>query len=157
MPRLISQRLNCNIVMTHTAIIRMVISTQPRLLHIMRGVVRYYAHEGGFSESDVNTLALAVDEAVTNVIRHTYRGSPRGTLALEVMDYADRLEFVIEDNGPKVQPERVRPRPLNDIRPGGLGTYFMKCYTDCCSYDEAFTEGDRLKLVKYKGSRRSGK
>jgi len=147
----------CKIAMTHTAIIRMVINTQPRLLHILRGVVRYYAHEGGFADSDVNALALAVDEAVTNVIRHTYRGSPRGKLALEVMDYADRLEFVIEDSGPKVHPERIRPRPLNEVRPGGLGTYFMKCYTDRCSYDDAFTEGNRLRLVKYKGNRRSGK
>src|SRR6516162_7886269 len=143
--------------MTHTAIIRMVINTQPRLLHILRGVVRYYAHEGGFADSDVNALALAVDEAVTNVIRHTYRGSPRGKLALEVMDYADRLEFVIEDSGPKVHPERIRPRPLNEVRPGGLGTYFMKCYTECFLYDDSFNEGNKVKPSKYKRNRRSGK
>ena len=135
---------------------RMVISTQPRLLHILRGVVRYYAHEGGFSDSEVNALAMAVDEAATNVIRHTYHGSPSGRMALEVMDYADRLEFVIEDSGPKVQPERVRHRPLNEVRPGGLGTFFIKCFTDRSSYDEAFTEGNRLRLVKFKGNRWSG-
>jgi anti-sigma regulatory factor (Ser/Thr protein kinase) len=142
--------------MTNAAIIRMVISTQPRLLHILRGVVKYYAHEGGFSDSEVNALALAVDEAATNVIRHTYQGSPSGKMALEVMDYADRLEFVIEDSGPKVQPERIRHRPLNEVRPHGLGTYFIKCLTDRCSYDDAFTEGNRLRLVKYKGNKRSG-
>jgi anti-sigma regulatory factor (Ser/Thr protein kinase) len=131
-------------------------NTQPRLLHILRGVVRYYAREGGFSESEVDALALAVDEAATNVIRHTYHGNPRGTLALEVMDYADRLEYVIEDSGPKVQPERIRPRPLNEIRPHGLGTFFIKCFTDRSSYDEAFTEGNRLSLVKFKTGRRSG-
>ena len=135
---------------------RMVISTQPRLMHILRGVVRYYAQEGGFSESEVNALAMAVDEAATNVIRHTYHGSPSSRMALEVMDYADRLEFVIEDSGPKVQPERVRHRPLNEVRPGGLGTFFIKCFTDCSSYDEAFTEGNRLRLVKFKGNRGSG-
>jgi anti-sigma regulatory factor (Ser/Thr protein kinase) len=143
--------------MTNAAIMRMVISTQPRLLHILRGAVRYYAREGGFSDSEVNALALAVDEAATNVIRHTYHNSPSSRLALEVMDYADRLEFVIEDTGPKVQPERVRPRPLSDVRPGGLGTFFIKCFTDRSSYDEAFTEGNRLRLVKFKGNRLSGK
>jgi anti-sigma regulatory factor (Ser/Thr protein kinase) len=143
--------------MTNAAIMRMVVSTQPRLMHILRGVVRYYAREGGFSDSEVNALAMAVDEAATNVIRHTYRGSPSGRMALEVMDYADRLEFVIEDSGPKVQPERVHPRPLNEVRPGGLGTFFMKCFTDRCSYDEAFAEGNRLRLVKFKANRRSSK
>lgn len=143
--------------MTNAAIIRMVINTQPRLMHILRGVVRYYAREGGFSDSEVNALAMAVDEAATNVIRHTYRGSPSGRMALEVMDYADRLEFVLEDSGPKVQSERIRHRPLNEVRPGGLGTFFMKCFTDRCSYDEAFTEGNRLRLVKFKANRRSSK
>jgi anti-sigma regulatory factor (Ser/Thr protein kinase) len=142
--------------MTDAAIVRMVVNTQPRLLHILRGVVRYYAHESGFSDTEVNALAMAVDEAAANVIRHTYRGSPSGRMALEVMDYADRLEFVLEDSGPKVHPERVRPRPLNEVRPGGLGTFFMKCFTDRCSYDEGFTEGNRLRLVKFKANRRSG-
>lgn len=132
---------------------RMVISTQPRLLHILRGVVRYYAQEGGFSENEVSALAMAVDEAAANVIRHTYHNNPAGTMVLEILDFADRLEFVIEDRGPKVQPECVRPRPLDEVRPGGLGTFFIKCFTDLTSYDEAFTEGNRLRLVKFKGKK----
>jgi anti-sigma regulatory factor (Ser/Thr protein kinase) len=132
---------------------RMVISTQPRLLHILRGVVRHYAQEGGFSENEVGALAMAVDEAAANVIRHTYHNNPAGRMALEVLDYDDRLEFVIEDSGPKVHPERVRPRPLDDVRPGGLGTFFMKCFTDVTSYDDAFTEGNRLRLVKFKANK----
>lgn len=134
---------------------RMEISTQPRLLYTLRGVVRYYAQESGFSESEVNALAIAVCEAAANVIRHTYHNSPDGRMTLEVLDLADRLEFVIEDNGPKVQPEKVRPRPLEDVRPGGLGTFFIRCFTDSSSYDEAFTEGNRLRLVKFKRNRQT--
>jgi len=133
---------------------RIVISTQPRLLHVLREVVRYYARKGGFSENEVNDLAVAVDEAATNVIRHTYHNSPDGRMALEVCDFADRLEFLIEDSGPKVHPELVRPRPLDEVRPGGLGTYFIKCFTDSSGYDEAFTEGNRLRLVKFKPNKR---
>ena len=133
----------------------MVISTEPRLLHIMRAAVRFYAREAGFRESEVYGLALAVDEAATNVIRHTYGNRPNGRLALEVRNLPDRLEFVIEDTGPKVRPGTIRPRALDDVRPGGLGTFFMKCFTDSCSYDEAFTEGNRLRLVKFKTGRQS--
>lgn len=128
------------------------ISAQPRLLHVLRGVVRYYAQESGFSETQVNALAMAVDEAAANVIRHTYQNRPDGRMSLEVFDFADRLEFVLEDSGPKVQPEHVHPRPLDDVRPGGLGTFFIKCFMDCSFYDEAFTEGNRLRLVKFKTS-----
>jgi|SRR6516165_7373578 anti-sigma regulatory factor (Ser/Thr protein kinase) len=133
---------------------RIVISTQPRLLHVLRGVVTYYAREGGFSENEINALVMAVDEAAANVIRHTYGNNPDGNMALEVCDFADRLEFVIEDSGPKVHPELVRPRSLEDVRPGGLGTFFIKCFTDSSCYDEAFTEGNRLRLVKFKGNKR---
>jgi len=130
---------------------RMVISAEPRLLHIMREVVRYYAREAGFPESEVYRLALAVDEAATNVIRHTYGNRPNGRLALEVRNLLDRLEFVIEDTGPKVSADVIRPRALDDVRPGGLGSFFIKSFTDCSSYDEAFAEGNRLRLVKFKG------
>jgi anti-sigma regulatory factor (Ser/Thr protein kinase) len=130
---------------------RMVISTEPRLLHIMRGVVRYYARQAGFPESEVYRLALAVDEAATNVIRHTYGNRPNGRLALEVRNLPDRLEFVLEDTGPKVRPDTIRPRALDDVRPGGLGCFFMKSFTDSCTYDETFTEGNRLRMVKFKG------
>ena len=132
------------------ATIRLVISAEPRLLHIMREVVRYYAREAGFPESEVYRLALAVDEAVTNVIRHTYGNRPDGRLALEVHNLLDRLEFVIEDTGPKVLSDAIRPRALDEVRPGGLGSFFIKSFTDCCFYDEAYTEGNRLRLVKFK-------
>jgi anti-sigma regulatory factor (Ser/Thr protein kinase) len=128
----------------------MVISAEPRLLHIMREVVRYYARQAGFSESEVYRLALAVDEAATNVIRHTYKNRPSGRLALEVRNLRDRLEFVIEDTGPKVRSDTIRPRALDDVRPGGLGSFFIRSFTDSYSYDEAYTEGNRLRLVKFK-------
>ena len=128
----------------------MVISAEPKLLHIMREVVRYYARQAGFPESEAYQLTLAVDEAATNVIRHTYRNRPNGRLALEVRNLADRLEFVIEDTGPKVRSDAIRPRALDDVRPGGLGSFFIKSFTDSSSYDEAFTEGNRLRLVKFK-------
>jgi anti-sigma regulatory factor (Ser/Thr protein kinase) len=127
-----------------------VISAEPRLLHIMREVVRYYARQAGFPESEVYRLTLAVDEAATNVIRHTYRNRPNGRLALEVRNLLDRLEFVLEDTGPKVHAEAIRPRALDEVRPGGLGSFFIKSFMDSSSYDEAFTEGNRLRLVKFK-------
>jgi anti-sigma regulatory factor (Ser/Thr protein kinase) len=97
----------------------MVISAEPRLLHIMREVVRYYARQTGFPESEVYRLVLAVDEAATNVIRHTYGNRPNRRMALEVRNLPDRLEFVLQDTGPKVRSDAIRPRALDDLRPGG--------------------------------------
>jgi len=128
---------------------RILISSQPRLLHILRGVVRLLAVESGFPESDADNIAMAVDEAAANVIRHTYKGRDDAQLGLEVLRFPDRVEFLLEDWGPRVCSEQIRPRPLDEVRPGGLGTYFMNCFMDICSYDRDFPGGNRLRMVKY--------
>ncbi len=136
---------------------RIVISSEPRLLHILRGVVRCRAADAGFPASDTEYLAMAVDEAAANVIRHAYNNRPDARLALEIKAFPDRMEFALEDLGPKVQPHAICPRALEDIRPGGLGTYFIRCFMDVASYDENFPAGNRLRLVKYLPRKGQGK
>jgi anti-sigma regulatory factor (Ser/Thr protein kinase) len=128
---------------------RIAIDSKPRLLSILRGVVRFRAQEAGFSSAEAERLAMAIDEAAANIIRHTYGGRPDARLALEVHDFRDRLEFILEDGGPKVPEEIIRPRSLEDVRPGGLGTFFISSFMDECSYDRDFKSGNRLRLVKY--------
>ena len=128
---------------------RIVIGSQSRLLHILRGVVRLLAVEWGFPESDAERVAMAVDEAAANVIRHTYGERDDARLALEFCRFPDRLEFLLEDWGPRVCLEQIRPRPLDEVRPGGLGTFFINSFMDRCSYDQDFAGGNRLRMVKY--------
>jgi len=128
---------------------KIAISSEPKLLHILRGVVRWQAREHGFPDADADCLALAIDEAACNVILHTYGGQPGSMLSVEIVDHADRLEFILEDAGPKVNAELIRPRALDDVRPGGLGTLFIQTYVDTSCYDTSYCEGNRLKLVKF--------
>jgi anti-sigma regulatory factor (Ser/Thr protein kinase) len=129
--------------------IRVSITSEPRLLGVLRRVVKFCAQQSGVSQSEADHLALAIDEAAANVIRHTYCGNHCAQMALEVHQLPDRLEFILEDWGPKVREELIRPRPLDEVRPGGLGTFFIYSFMDECSYDPAFKEGNRLKLVKF--------
>jgi anti-sigma regulatory factor (Ser/Thr protein kinase) len=128
---------------------RIVITSDPRLLHVLRGAVCVSAQGAGFGEADAENMARAIDEAAANVIRHTYRNRHDGRLALEIRRFPDRMEFFLEDSGPKVSPEALRPRPLEDVRPGGLGTHFIRSLMDEGAYDPDFSEGNRLRLVKY--------
>ncbi len=128
---------------------KIVISSHPKLLNILRGVVRYRAQEAGFPETDVDWLTMAIDEAATNVMRHAYRDSGEGKLALDIQTFPDRMEFTMEDTAPKVRPEMVRPRPLGEVRPGGLGTFIIHSFMDSCHFDEHCAQGNRLIMVKY--------
>jgi len=128
---------------------RIVISSDPILLNILWAVVRYRAQEVGFPEQDAEGLALAVNEAASNVMRHAYGNRRDARLAIEILTFSDRMEFILEDWGRKVRPEEIRPRPLEELRPGGLGTHIIQCLTDERWYDMGFAEGNRLKMVKY--------
>ena len=128
---------------------RVEITTDPRLLYVLRGGVRCRAVEVGFSPADADCLAMAIDEAAANVIQHAYGNRHDARLTVEILGFPDRIEFVLEDTGLKVQPDTIRPRPLDELRPGGLGTYFIQCFMDSSAYDENFPEGNRLRLVKY--------
>jgi anti-sigma regulatory factor (Ser/Thr protein kinase) len=128
---------------------RITISSQARLLHVLRSVVRWQAQQAGFGDSEADCLSMAIDEAASNIIRHAYCNRPDGRLSVDVKRFDDRIEFSLEDSGPKVNPEKIRPRSLEEVRPGGLGTYFINCFMDAAIYDESFTGGNRLKLVKY--------
>jgi anti-sigma regulatory factor (Ser/Thr protein kinase) len=128
---------------------KITISSEPKLLRILRGAVRWQARENGFSETEADCLALAIDEAACNVIQHTYSNRPGMMLSLEMFNYPDRIEFILEDSGPKVKADSVRPRALDDLRPGGLGTLFIQTFVDSSCYDASYCEGNRLKLVKF--------
>jgi serine/threonine-protein kinase RsbW len=128
---------------------KITLSSEARLLHILRAVVTFRTEKAGFPEAEAENLALAVDEAASNVIRHTYGGRSEPRFALEIRTFPDRVEFLLEDSGPKVSPELIRHRSLDEVRPGGLGTLFINSYFDSVSYDADFAEGNRLRMLKY--------
>jgi sigma-B regulation protein RsbU (phosphoserine phosphatase) len=75
-------------------------------------------------------LVLVVDEACTNVMRHAYCGFCDQTIALRVTRERDMLAFEVADHAPPVDPARVRPRDLDECRPGGLGVAFIDSLMD---------------------------
>ena len=133
----------------NSEMMKIVMGSEPRLLNILRAVVTFRAQEAGLTKAEAEYVALAIDEAAANVIRHTYCGRHDALFAVELRRLPDRLEFILEDWGPKVCQDQIRPRPLDELRPGGLGTYFIYSFMDECSYDPDCQEGNRLKLVKF--------
>lgn len=127
---------------------KVLINSEPKLLSVLRGMVRYRAQELGFAEEEAEALAAAVNEAAANVMRHTFEQRRDGRLLLEIRSAGDRVEFLLEDSGPKVRAEQVRAQPLGDVRPGGLGMHVIHGVMDSFGYDEDFQGGNRLRMSK---------
>jgi len=97
-------------------------------------------------------IALALEEAVTNVIRHAFDGLPPPHLITVRIDITAEL-FVAEiiDNGhpfdPTAAPNPDLSLPLERRSPGGLGIYLMRSMMDRMQYRRS--DGyNRLRLEK---------
>ena len=89
--------------------------------------VRRCAEAAGASAAAAEDVVLAVDEACQNIIRHAYCDETRGDIEIRMQRDGDSLVIWLQDFAPEVDPECLeRGRDLEDVRPGGLGTRFMK-------------------------------
>ena len=73
----------------------------------------------------------------------------RGDITLAVHRLEDGLMLRIRDFAPKVDQAKIRPRPLDEVRPGGLGTHFIRAVMDDANFIPLPDgEGNLLELVK---------
>lgn len=117
------------------------------MLQIARSVVGQAASLCGFEEDEAQFIILAVDEACANVIRHAYGGRADGQITLRCSLKEDRVEFVLLDHGRPAAADSLRPRSLDEVRPGGLGLHLIQSLMDEVHY-ESGQQGNRLFLAK---------
>jgi sigma-B regulation protein RsbU (phosphoserine phosphatase) len=103
----------------------------------------------GCSDETAHNMVLAVDEALQNVIRHGYEFDPDGEIEITLQREGNRIIFLIRDHAKIVDPTRIKPRKLDDIRPGGLGTHFIREVMDEVEFLEPPKDGGNLlKMVR---------
>lgn len=106
-------------------LVRLEVSARPDRLKLVRRAVSEAAALCGCGESLARDLILGVDEACQNVIRHAYGDDPGGEMIVEIRRRGNELVILLRDFAPPVDVEKVRPRNLDDVRPGGLGTHLI--------------------------------
>ena len=77
-------------------------------------------------------LVLAIAEAAQNIVKHGYKDIENTTdkMQIRISLKSGELEIGFFDKGKPVVPGNVQHRKLDDIKPGGLGTYFIKQIMD---------------------------
>ena len=130
--------------------------SNPMLFCVVRGAVERLSETLGFPESQCRSITRAVDEALTNIARHSYNNRPDEPVTLYFRrtqrdlhgTVQQGLEILLCDRGPAVDPSKLRGRPLEEIRPGGLGLHFMREAMDTVEF---LRKGptNRTRLVKY--------
>ena len=77
-------------------------------------------------------LVLAIAEAAQNIVKHAYKGveETTDTMQIKISLKDGNLEIGFFDKGKPVVPGNIQHRKLDDIKPGGLGTFFIKQIMD---------------------------
>ena len=137
-------------------LLKLELRSHPALLCVIRGALGPLLEMLEFSEEHIREIIRAVDEAVANIMRHSYQG--RLDQPIEV--YCNRLhrqsngqteqaiEILLFDCGPAVDTTKIVARPLDEVRPGGLGLHIIRGSMDTVEYKRA-GRLNRLRLVKY--------
>ena len=81
-------------------------------------------------------LVLTIAEAAQNIVKHGYKGIENTTdkMQIKISLNNNELEIGFFDKGKEVVPGNVQHRKLDDIKPGGLGTFFIKQIMDAAVF-----------------------
>ncbi len=139
-------------------LLRLHLQSNPAALCLVRATLERATELLHFQPQDSRAIVRSVDEALTNVMRHSYKGEKdlpieitcwklhqdRGAPAVPL----DGLEILLEDSGVAPDPDRLKGRDLAEIRPGGLGLHFMRQSMDRVEFGHENGK-NQLRMIKY--------
>jgi serine/threonine-protein kinase RsbW len=129
------------------------VPSHPKYLSVVRAVTARMGHLHEMTETVIDEVKLAVDEACSNVIKHAYMGKTSRKITLRYTIKRGAFTVNIDDNGIKSAMEQMKGRSLDDVKPGGLGVHFIRRVFDVVELDDRKQRGNRLTLIKYTGNK----
>lgn len=117
----------------------------------VRDFVAKYASEFGFKKQDVADIRLAVDEAYTNIIKHSYKNDSRKSVDIQLGFDRDKFWISLFDTGESFDPDSYTDpdlrQKIKEKKRGGVGVYLIKKLMDDVEY---LNEGsmNEIRMVK---------
>jgi len=101
-------------------------------------------------EDSKEELVLAIAEAAQNIVKHAYKDNENTSdrMQIKILFENNKLEIGFFDKGKPVVKEDIKHRSLDDIKPGGLGTYFIQQIMDEVVFKKATGWHNNLVLTK---------
>ena len=134
--------------------IRVELRSEPNYLAGVRQLIAGVTQRIGFNETACSQVALAVDEALANVIRHGYCRACDRPIWISLWPTAasggggPSVRIEIEDEARQVEESELCGRDLDDPRPGGLGLHIIREVMDEVRYEKRSPCGMRLTMIK---------
>lgn len=100
-----------------------------------------------FGSDELFGIKLALEEALTNAVRHGNQRDPTKTITVRYSITPERAIVIVRDEGPGFEPKDI-PDPTTDDRlsvPSGRGIMLMRAYMDEVEYRD---EGREVYFMK---------
>ena len=120
-------------------------------LEPLRDKIKTFLEKSGFSDKTLQSLLVALGEASTNAIRHSYKNEKGHKVRVTLEDLPDKVVMKVRDWGQKIDVKGIKEPVLPPVKGGGLGIYFMKTIMDEFGYNTTHATGNELVMVKLKG------
>jgi serine/threonine-protein kinase RsbW len=122
------------------------------MLKMVVELTRHIAILNGFSIPEAQKISLAVDEAITNVITHSYKKDEAEKINLEFFSATNGLKIKITFSG--IPPTMAEPKVdldkmIKAKKKGGLGVALMKRIMDSVEY-KTIGNINSCEMIKWK-------
>lgn len=128
-------------------------ASQTEQLKHVRDQVRSIIEQQGCPHEYTESMILAINEACMNVIQHAYGSDKSGKIILEILQRDDQLIFRLIDFAKPVDQGSIKSRPLDEIRPGGLGVHFIREVMDSVTFVDCTGKAGNILEMKKKFTR----
>ena len=83
-------------------------------------------------------LVLAIAEAAQNIVKHAFKNaaSPNELMVVQISCENNKLQIAFYDRGTPVDPKKVKHREIDNVKPGGLGTFFIQEIMDAVEFKD---------------------
>jgi len=107
-------------------------------LERVQAIASPFLEANGISGKTLYVALLALEETLSNVIRHGYADQARHEIAVSVRVRGDEVELAVTDDGqefdPLSAPEVDLGVPLEERQAGGLGIHLVRNLTSDVAY-----------------------
>ena len=107
-------------------------------LNDVRSFCREFCEKLNLDQNLKDELVLAIAEAAQNIVKHAYKNAPdtEDKMVVQISCKDNKLQIGFYDMGTPVDPGKVKHREIDNIKPGGLGTFFIQQIMDAVEFKD---------------------
>jgi serine/threonine-protein kinase RsbW len=127
-----------------------------KYVRIIKNVTERFLLSEGIDEDEVYMMKLAIAEAASNIIKHSYCLECVSPIEYIIEKNEKMYKFILRDYGRHVELSGIKSRELDNYKESGLGVHLIKSIMDEVKY-EHMDIGTRLTMSKIIGDGCNGK